>query len=107
MVKKVGSIHFNGYSGWKRVVYDPDSILAGHSIIGFNNPNSDVVPGILHAVHAGMDDQHRAGGALRRGVAGGRIHFHIPLLQHAFPAGKIPDGHRDFLRSHLEDRNAS
>ena len=24
-----------------------------------------------------------------------------------FPAGEIPDGHRDLLRSHLEDRNAS
>jgi len=67
----------------------------------------DVVPGILHAVQVGMDDQHRAGGALRRGVAGGGIHFHIPLLQLPFPTGEIPDGPRDLLRSHLEDINAS
>ena len=66
-----------------------------------------VVPAVLHALPARLDHQHRADHPLGRSAAGGRIHLHHPFLQHPFPAGEIPDGHRDLLRPHLEERNAA
>ena len=66
-----------------------------------------VVPGIFHALPARLGHQHRAHPAFGRGAAGGGIHLHHPLFQHAFPHREIPDGHGHLLRPRLQDGDAA
>ena len=49
-------------------------------------------PELFTRVMPGLDDQRRDDHPQRRGAARRRVHLHDPLLQHALPAGQVPDG---------------
>lgn len=65
-----------------------------------------VVPRVLHPVPARLDHQCCADHPQRRGVARGRVHLRVPLLQCALPPREIPAGLRHLLRTHLQGRDA-
>ena len=87
---------FDRWTYWEK--FDYFAVFWGVFIIGL----SGLVmwfPLFFTRVPAGLDHQHRAHCPLRRGAAGGGLHFYHSLFQHAFPPGEIPDGHRHFLRA--------
>ena len=86
---------FGRYTYWEK--FDYLAVFWGVFVIGLTGLMR-WFPEFFTHVMPGLVRQRRHDHPQRRGAAGRRLHLHDPLLQHALPAGQVPDGPGDLHR---------